>query len=159
MDNRILDTDFTTQELNLVRASQGKRLGNFFIDRFALKLVSSIFSFSGTSFLFGGDLYSNSYLFGLIGFYFVINFLYYFLFENNYKGKTLGKILTKTRVVNLDGSKPTSETIAIRTICRWVPFEALSFLGNNRPMGWHDAWSKTMVIDEELSTFVEEDSF
>jgi len=159
MDQRILDTDFTSQESNLVRASKGQRFGNFFIDRIALRMLSSIFSFSGTSFLFGSDSFNNSRIFGFLGAYFLVNFLYFFLFEFNYEGRTLGKLLTKTRVVNRDGSKPTSETIAIRTICRWVPFEAFSFLGGKRPMGWHDEWSKTIVIDEALSTLPDEDYF
>ncbi len=157
MDHRILDTDFTQQDSILVRASQGKRFGNYFIDRFALRLVSSLFSSSSASFLLGGSSYNGSKVFGFLGIFFFIHFLYYFLFELYFEGRTLGKLVTKTKVVNQDGVKPTAETIALRTICRWVPFDALSFLGGNRPMGWHDSWSKTMVIDEALSTLPNED--
>ena len=157
MDNRILDIDLSTQELNLVRASQGKRFGNYFIDRFALKLVSSLFSISSTTFMLSDIDIDTSRLFGLVGIYLLFDFLYYFLLEFNLGGKTLGKYVTNTRVVNMDGSKPTADTIALRSISRYVPFEIFSFLGGDRPIGWHDRWSKTIVIDEKLSTFQNDD--
>ena len=77
---------------------------------------------------------------------FVISmFCYYYLFES-INGKTIGKYLTKTKVVRLDGEKPKSKDILIRTLSRFIPFEPLSFLGENK-MGWHDTISKTSVVD------------
>lgn len=76
--------------------------------------------------------------------------LYYILLEGALEGKSLGKYFTKTRVVNMDGDPPQFSTIVKRSILRLVPFEAFSFLGN-RNDGWHDRWSDTIVIDEELS--------
>ncbi len=70
--------------------------------------------------------------------------LYYILFEAT-TGRTLGKLITKTKVVDKNGNKPDFATILLRTICRFVPFNALSFLFAER--GWHDALSNTRVVE------------
>jgi uncharacterized RDD family membrane protein YckC len=75
---------------------------------------------------------------------------YYIFFETVYKGKTPGKWIMRTRVVELDGSSPSLDTISKRSLIRVIPFEGFSYLGNN-PSGWHDRWSGTLVIDETLS--------
>ncbi len=79
--------------------------------------------------------------------YFLIIFstiTYYIVFEAT-TGRTLGKMITKTKVVDENGNKPDFSTILVRTLCRFVPFNALSFLFNDR--GWHDTWSKTRVVE------------
>lgn len=75
---------------------------------------------------------------------FILFFLYYFIFESIWQ-RTPAKFITGTKVVTCDGTKPTLGTIAIRTLIRFVPFEAFSFLGE-RVYGWHDRWSGTYVI-------------
>lgn len=77
----------------------------------------------------------------------IANFLYFFLFET-YTGKTPAKYITKTKVVTLDGKKPDFSEIAIRSICRFIPFEAFSFLGI-KEYGWHDSISKTRVVEDK----------
>jgi|GEM_PF-3034260 len=72
----------------------------------------------------------------------ICNWSYYALFEALF-GITPGKILSGTRVVDDESHIPQFKTIAIRSLCRMVPFEALSFLGSR---GWHDAWSDTYVV-------------
>lgn len=72
--------------------------------------------------------------------------LYYIILENA-NGKTLAKYLLKTKVVTVDGKKPTAGQIIGRTFSRIVPFEPFSFLGS-KSTGWHDDWSKTRVIKE-----------
>ena len=63
-----------------------------------------------------------------------------------FKRRTIGKFVTGTKAVNTDGSKMEPKTILLRSLCRIVPFEPFSALGNpSRP--WHDKWSKTYVID------------
>lgn len=59
--------------------------------------------------------------------------------------RTLGKLVTRTKVVSEDGGKPRFGQIMIRTLCRLIPFEAFSFLGNEA-VGWHDKISKTRVV-------------
>lgn len=68
----------------------------------------------------------------------------YFFFMEFYLGKTIGKYITGTEVISIDGNKPTAQQIVVRTLSRIVPFDSLSFLGNN---GWHDSWSDTRVIN------------
>ncbi len=70
--------------------------------------------------------------------------LYYFIFESIWQ-RTPAKFITGTKVIACDGTKPTTSAIAIRTLVRFVPFEAFSFLGE-RVRGWHDRWSGTYVI-------------
>lgn len=60
------------------------------------------------------------------------------------KGRTIGKLITGTVALMEDGSVLTSEKAFQRALCRIIPFEAFSFLGNNG--GWHDTISKTTVI-------------
>ena len=74
----------------------------------------------------------------------VIVILYYGL-TDLYFSRSLAKYFTKTVVVLKDGSKPDFKTILIRTLCRLIPFDAFSFLGNV-PRGWHDSLSQTYVV-------------
>lgn len=70
-------------------------------------------------------------------------FFYYFGMEAAF-GRTLGKFLTWTRVVDKLGRKPTLLAIAGRTLCRFIPLEAFSFLQKNS--GLHDTLSGTRVV-------------
>ena len=71
--------------------------------------------------------------------------LYYFIFESITKRRTLGKLITSTKVIMIDGSEPTTKDYFIRSICRIIPFEGFSFLGLN---GWYDKFSKTTVVNK-----------
>lgn len=66
-------------------------------------------------------------------------------------GKTLGKLITRTRAVNEDGTRLTPKTAFVRSLCRIIPFEAFSALGNPC-YPWHDKLSKTYVIDDRTSS-------
>ena len=84
------------------------------------------------------------YLFGLL---FTIP---YYIFMEGITGRTIGKYLTGTIVVDHQGNKPNLETIIKRSFCRAIPFNALSFLGE-KSRGWHDSISETyVVITKEL---------
>ncbi len=62
--------------------------------------------------------------------------------------KTLGKFVTKTKVVKLNGEKPTNEDIITRTFCRLIPFDRISFLFVKN--GIHDFLSKTKVVKDKV---------
>lgn len=68
---------------------------------------------------------------------------YYIVFEATL-GRTPGKMIVGTRVVDLEGNHPSFRQIVIRTFARLVPFEPFSCLSDDG--GWHDDWSKTRVI-------------
>ena len=78
------------------------------------------------------------------GFGFSIPVLYYLVSEALF-GRTLGKLVTGTRVVAESGGRPAFWQVLARSLYRFVPFEAFSFLSRRRP-GWHDRWSKTRVV-------------
>lgn len=59
--------------------------------------------------------------------------------------RTVGKMITGTRVVMVNGGVPSFGQIIGRSFARIIPFEAFSFLGKI-PCGWHDTLSGTRVI-------------
>lgn len=71
-------------------------------------------------------------------------------------GKTIGKYVTGTRAVMDSGSRLTTKAAILRFLSREVPFEAFSALGDPS-YPWHDRWTKTVVIDEKLTTLPPED--
>ena len=73
----------------------------------------------------------------------VIFFLYYYLSEKFLKGRTIGKYVTETKAVTILGGKPSNSDLLKRTFSRLVPFDALSFFGEN---GWQDSWFDTRVV-------------
>jgi ABC-type lipoprotein export system ATPase subunit len=74
---------------------------------------------------------------------------YYLIFEGFFS-RTVGKMLTGTKVVcKSDGSKPDFKTVFYRTLARYIPFEWFSFL-SKKPEGWHDAISNTVVADRSF---------
>jgi uncharacterized RDD family membrane protein YckC len=75
-------------------------------------------------------------------------FLYLLFYAGSeyFFSKTPGKFITKTRVVTAEGLKPSLIDLIGRTICRLIPFNEFSFLGDSR--GWHDSWSGTYVIKD-----------
>ena len=151
MADVVLD-DFSEESIRLVPASKGKRFANYLIDLFILYVIVIVFGVLFYPMLdasgaisdgSGGGLITNllSYLAYLV---------YYFILEASLGGKTIGKYITKTRTVDIDGTIPDGVTILKRSLSRFVPFDAFSFLGS-QDTGWHDRWSHTMVIDEKES--------
>lgn len=82
----------------------------------------------------------NDYLLGMA------LYLLYYVPQEALGGVTIGKLITRTRVVREDGRPVTLRDSLVRTVVRLIPFEAFSFLSQPRPRGWHDSWSKTKVI-------------
>ncbi|RZJ66467.1 MAG: RDD family protein [Flavobacterium sp.] len=81
--------------------------------------------------------------------YFICSLSYYLFFEGIF-GATPGKLLSNTIVTIDDGEKPQFSNIFTRTLSRFVPFEAFSFLMN---ANWHDRWSQTQVTRLESTGF------
>ncbi|EAY25989.1 RDD family protein [Microscilla marina] len=71
---------------------------------------------------------------------------YYILMEG-FLGKTVAKALSKTKVVDMEGNHPGWSKIIIRSLCRLIPFNALSFLGSDAS-GWHNKISGTRVVHD-----------
>lgn len=73
-----------------------------------------------------------------------IAFSYYIILEGIFQ-TTLGKLITRTKIIRLDNEKVNFIDILLRTLCRFIPLEQLSFLSEN-PVGWHDRISETRII-------------
>ncbi|WP_369769703.1 RDD family protein [Flavobacterium sp. WC2416] len=131
-------------------ASQGQRFLNLLLD---LLFIYIIILSVGTSIILIADV-ANKFTVSdwvetlswtaILSYGLLILFLYYFLTEV-YFSRTLAKLVTRTIVVKSDGLKPTIDMIFIRTICRFIPFEGLSYLGSVS-WGWHDRFSGTYVV-------------
>jgi uncharacterized RDD family membrane protein YckC len=136
-------------------ADRGKRFANNFIDyiiyivlTIAVGLLGNwLFDNYGFNGLAVGDLATleeHPFRFNLLQLF--VSIIFYGLFES-LLGRTPAKYITGTKVVMRDGTKPDSTAIFIRTLCRQIPLEALSFLFGQFAVGWHDRISKTLVID------------
>ncbi|QMW06043.1 RDD family protein [Spirosoma foliorum] len=75
--------------------------------------------------------------------------IYCIVFES-WLGRTPGKLITKTKVVNSQGEKPDFNTLVVRNFARVIPFDAFTFL-RETPIGLHDRLAHTMVIDDRPS--------
>jgi uncharacterized RDD family membrane protein YckC len=114
----------------------GLRLVNIIIDITAFQILGYIL----------GELeFLNSIPFS--GLLFMFLFPIYYIVGEFYFQKTIGKFFTKSVVVDEYGDKPDFQTILVRTVIRFIPFEPFSFFADNR--GWHDKWTKTYVIRKD----------
>jgi uncharacterized RDD family membrane protein YckC len=80
-------------------------------------------------------------------FLFFASFIGYYAFMETKYQKTIGKFITKTKVVTKNGTKPNAGDILRRTFCRLIPFDRVSYLFT--PNGFHDRLSETTVIKDE----------
>jgi uncharacterized RDD family membrane protein YckC len=111
--------------------NKGIRILNFCIDSFAIIIFSDIIV----------KIIGNNRASGLVSL--ICYFLYYLIFES-LNGKTIGKIITKTIVVNNNNTKPNILKVFVRTIIRFYPFDLVSYLFGFEN-GAHDIFSKTRL--------------
>ena len=125
----------------LAAVSRGKRFLNWLIDLTLFTLVLIVIAAFGD--LSNSDGTSNWSLWFLL-------LAYYWVSESSWQ-TTLGKRLTKTKVVNYNGTKPTVLDILGRTLARCIPFEVFSFLFAEHGRGWHDTLSNTLVVSSHYT--------
>jgi uncharacterized RDD family membrane protein YckC len=131
-------------------ATRGQRFLNCILD---LLIVHIIFASIGTTIIIIGDV-TNNYEWSnwaestttlqKLSFWSLMMFLYYFLTET-YFSRTFAKYFTKTLVVTKDGTRPNKRMISVRTLSRFIPLEALTFLSGDL-RGLHDLFSDTYVV-------------
>lgn len=73
-------------------------------------------------------------------------FFYYLISESLFQ-KTIGKIITKTHVVDKTGNKPKFRLILMRSFLRIIPIDGLSYLFGSE-QGFHDKLSFTRLIKD-----------
>jgi uncharacterized RDD family membrane protein YckC len=134
------------------RSSAGKRLANYLIDLVLFYVLVFILGFilAIISPTFAGLLTNKHSDFGLLDR--LITLLLYAVYmsavEALFAGKSLGKLITKTKAVNLDGTQISTASAFERGFSRAVPFCVFSALGNPCDP-WQDKWTKTMVVNEK----------
>lgn len=117
-------------------ASRLQRFGNLAIDQLALGVLGAALAIAR-----GTDVPEPAILESLLA-----TVVYYAAFEAT-SGRTLGKLVTGTRVVAEDGAPARFGQILGRTLARFIPFEPFSVLfGGTPPRGWHDSLSGTRVV-------------
>ncbi|WCO02583.1 RDD family protein [Psychroserpens ponticola] len=108
------------------------RLTNYIIDLFVIYILFFVFS-----------IIENSYHTNYLALH-TIMFSYYSILEIT-TSQTLGKMITKTKVVTKNGHKPHFFKIIIRSLARVIPFDALSYLFGSEN-GMHDSVSNTRLV-------------
>jgi hypothetical protein len=71
---------------------------------------------------------------------------YYLVVESLLK-TTVGKVMTNSIVVDSTGKRASFSRMLLRAFCRFIPFEAITFLFSDR--GWHDKLSGTYVVKDK----------
>ena len=155
MENQLLDENLLSNSSDpekLELASQGTRFGTYIIDRifcFGLSMLIAVAYFAVNP--EAADNFDDTTMNGKLLDYalgYFASVIYYAAFESIFKGRTIGKMICGTRAVSDDGELMSFGMVVQRTLCRIVPFDALSFLGAIGN-GWHDRWSDTMVVTEQ----------
>src|SRR5919199_1769818 len=142
----LLDADELLAE-PLLPARWTKRLANTFIDIiffYVIVLTIGVVIALINPALIDQIVNSNSKLDRLVS---TLLFVGYYISFESWLGKTPGKIITKTKVVNKDGKKPALMSIVWRSLARIIPFDAFTFL-KPTPIGMHDRLANTMVVDD-----------
>ena len=74
----------------------------------------------------------------------IIGLIYYLPLEAS-TGRTLGKLITGTKVISTTGAPLTFPQVLGRTLARYIPLEGFTFLSSSR-VGLHDKVSNTRVV-------------
>ena len=132
-----------TRKVNGTMAGSGQRFLNFIIDSLILLLLWSLLI--PVLDLVYQPLDQTSLQLYTYGLGCIIFTGYYTFMEIKFR-KTVGKFITKTKVVKNDGQLPSNSDIFTRTFCRFIPFDRFSFLFVKN--GFHDRLSETRVIKD-----------
>jgi len=119
-----------------------KRLKTYIIDAIIIGFIS-IFVMAILTDLFNLGYFKNI----LIVYFFVFN-IYYLLCEYFWL-KTLGKKVSKTRIILLNEDQNRFIQVLKRTLARLIPFDPISGLFNEEGIMWHDTLSNTKVIKND----------
>ncbi|MFL5743896.1 MAG: RDD family protein [Niastella sp.] len=142
--------DLLADEVYYERASTGKRFANYIIDLIVFYLF--VFGFAILLAIAAPSTFNSwtreSSSLGIVDNILSLFFyaIYMSIVEALLKGRSVGKFITKTRAVNLDGTPISASTAFSRGFSRAVPFCVFSALGSVcNP--WQDKWTNTMVIN------------
>lgn len=115
-----------------MEVTKNDRLVNYIIDRIVFLILVALFI------QFPVDFFRSIIFSGLL------YFLYFFVLELAFS-QTVGKLITKTKVVSVRNNRPHVFHILGRTLMRLVPIDAFSYLFGGE-QGIHDILSQTRLI-------------
>lgn len=141
-------------------ATIGQRIGNGLLD---LIFSSVVFSIAYPIILILENIYYE-YIYSLDFFYYVyirglyekllflivfllVFLLYYIVIESLPNKQSFGKMITKTKVVRRDGSKPSFGQVIGRTFARVIPLEWITIFFKQKAL--HDILSNTIVVKKK----------
>ena len=128
-----------TEQFESKKVSSLTRFLNFIIDGIVWFIIAAILTV---------QLSPKDAVQMLLGYFiFFASFVGYYAFMEIKYQKTIGKFITKTKVVTKKGTKPNVGDILRRTFCRLIPFDRVSYLFTQN--GFHDRLSETIVIKDE----------
>ena len=133
------------KEIDSNKVHSFTRFLHYLIDSFVIFILAMILSF-----IVGLFINLNSLIIAKLIIYAMMTitfFAYYIYMEYRFE-KTIGKIITKTKVVNKNGHKAELGDIIRRTFSRIIPLEGVSFLFTIN--GLHDYLSETIVIKDSI---------
>lgn len=136
--------DITEPAADLPDASRWRRLANYLID---LLTQYALAAGIALALAFGFDLADEiqnlsrweEWIYG------VILMVAYYTVAEGATGRTIGKLITGTRVVTLEGTPPGYKTAFLRSLARLIPLEFLSIF-RDPPQAWHDRLPDTRVV-------------
>ncbi len=123
-------------------ASKGQRFANYLVDTVVLSVVQLLLPATRPP-----EGAPTAGLLGALVLSLFINVAYHLALEYS-GGRTIGKLVTGTRVVSESGGRPSFGQVLGRSLMRLVPLEPFSFLGPG-PRGWHDTVTHTRVVRVE----------
>lgn len=146
--NRYRDTEEIIVNRKVKTVETSKRFLHYLIDFTIITLIyKSINMFNEyISYNFNTTFLKLFSIFGTFSYPFLFGTMTYYLFFEFLTQRTPGKFITRTVVIDEYGNKPEFTSILLRSLIRYIPFEALSCLDEKESYGWHDKWSKTWVV-------------
>ena len=144
---QIIDIELGWHLSKTIQAEKYIRLANFLIDYLSIYCLATLVG------IFVGYISSSEYLFfnshqfnPFLDYVIVTSTLFvYFSSEFLFNGKTLGKYLTRTRVVHNLETEISFKVFLLRTLWRMIPIDVFSFLPSHNDC-WHDRFSDTLVV-------------
>lgn len=144
VEQELIEQETEKKEFDSNKVNSWTRLIHFIVDLIGFYLTALMLSLIVDLFVSASDKTTMDLIDSLL--ILVSFFVYYVFMEYKYQ-KTIGKFLTNTKVVMSDGRKPELNEIFIRTACRLIPLDRLSFVFTAN--GFHDRLSNTTVVKEE----------
>lgn len=125
----------------MILAGRGRRFGTLMVDYVGFMVIGALFGVV-MGILYGAEADAMLAKIPDLAMGIIMLLVYYVFFEGIW-GRTPGKLVFGTVVVNEDGRKPSLGQILGRTLARCIPFEPLTFFGER---GLHDRMSSTRVV-------------